>query len=101
MVAELNAGLSDPLLKFNEESAAFFSAAERVNVKVYVLVVTPSSTFLIVEYDTTRFNPWVPYPINYANLHQLFTTLGYTSITKLAEAPSRFGGQIYSALIRL
>lgn len=58
-------------------------------------------TFLIVEYDTTRNNPWVPYPVNYANLHQLFTTLGYTSITKLAEVPSRFGGRMYSALIRL
>jgi len=60
-----------------------------------------SPTFLIVEYDTTRYNPWVPYPLNYANLHQLFTTLGYTSITKLAEVPSRFGGRMYSALIRL
>jgi ubiquinone/menaquinone biosynthesis C-methylase UbiE len=58
-------------------------------------------TFLIVEYDTTRANPWVPYPINYQNLQQLFTVLDYTSISKLAEAPSRFGGRIYSALIRL
>lgn len=57
--------------------------------------------FLIIEYDTVRSGPWVPYPINYVNLHQLFTALGYTSITKLAEAPSQFGGQIYSALIRL
>jgi hypothetical protein len=62
-------------------------------------VATP--TFLIVEYDTTRFNPWVPYPINYQNLQKLFTTLGYTTITKIAEAPSRFGGRLYSALIRL
>jgi len=58
-------------------------------------------TFLIVEYDTMRFNPWVPFPINYINLQSLFTTLGYTSITKLTEAPSQFGGQLYSALIRL
>jgi len=58
-------------------------------------------TFLIVEYDTTRSNPWVPYPINYQNLLQLFTGLGYSTINKLAEAPSRFGGSMYSALIRL
>jgi len=61
--------------------------------------VTP--TFLIVEYDTTRFNPWVPFPINFQNLHQLFQTMGYGDINKLAEMPSRFGGRLYSALIRL
>ncbi|MES2063448.1 MAG: methyltransferase domain-containing protein [Bacteroidota bacterium] len=58
-------------------------------------------TFLIVEYDTTTYNPWVPYPINFQNLHQLFTGLGYRSITKLADITSRFGGRMYSALIRL
>ncbi len=59
------------------------------------------STFLIVEYDTTHSGPWVPYPINYQNLEQLFTILSYTSITKLNETPSRFGGRMYSALIHL
>lgn len=60
-----------------------------------------SPTFLIVEYDTTRFSSWMPYPISYQKLTTLFTDLGYTSIAKLAEAPSRFGGRMYSALIRL
>ena len=58
-------------------------------------------TFLIVEYDTARLSPWVPYPINYQNLRKLFTGLGYSSIHHLAELPSRFGGRMYSALIRL
>jgi len=58
-------------------------------------------TFLIVEYETTRSNPWVPYPINYQNLLQRFTGLGYSTVNKLAELPSRFGGAMYSALIRL
>ncbi|WP_461452062.1 class I SAM-dependent methyltransferase [Mucilaginibacter sp.] len=39
-------------------------------------------TFLIVEYDTSRFNPWVPYPINFEKLKKLFSQMGYTSITK-------------------
>ena len=60
-----------------------------------------SPTFLIVEYDTTRFNPWIPYPINYQNLQKLFIDLGYSSIAELANVPSRFGGRMYSALIRL
>jgi hypothetical protein len=62
---------------------------------------TVAPTFLIVEYDTTRVNPWVPYPINYQNLQKLFIELGYTQINNLAEAPSSYGGSMYSALIRL
>jgi hypothetical protein len=100
LVPVAKTGLNVPVLTARFESEAT-AALALVTEMIYVLVVTPSSTFLIVEYDTTRFNPWVPYPINYANLHQLFTTLGYTSITKLSEAPSRFGGRMYSALIRL
>lgn len=57
--------------------------------------------FLIVEYETTRYSPWVPYPVNFSNLQQLFAALGYSSITKLADTPSRFGGRMYSALVRL
>ena len=70
-------------------------------IKKLETYLSVSPTFLIVEYDTTRFNPWIPYPINYQNLQKLFTDLGYSSITKLAETPSRFGGRMYSALTRL
>ncbi|WP_428327920.1 class I SAM-dependent methyltransferase [Mucilaginibacter sp.] len=55
--------------------------------------------FLIVEYDTARANRWVPYPIPFDELGLLFTKLGYSSVTKLAEHPSRFGGSLYGALI--
>jgi len=54
--------------------------------------------FLIIEYDTTRSNPWVPYPISYANLEQLAAGIGY-DVIRLATQPSRFGGTIYSALL--
>jgi len=57
-------------------------------------------TFLIVEYETTRVNPWVPYPISFHNLNNLFSDLGYHNITRLGEIPSRFGGDMYAALIR-
>ncbi|SEM60029.1 Methyltransferase domain-containing protein [Mucilaginibacter gossypiicola] len=52
---------------------------------------------LIVEYDTIKSNPWVPYPISFQKLEIEFTLLGY-KISKLAQAPSRFGGIIYSAI---
>lgn len=53
---------------------------------------------LIVEYDTNRSNPWVPYPIDYTNLEQLAAGLDY-NIVKLATRSSRFGGTMYSALL--
>lgn len=53
---------------------------------------------LIVEYDTSRSNPWVPYPIDYTTLEQLAASLDYY-IVKLATQPSRFGGTMYSALL--
>jgi ubiquinone/menaquinone biosynthesis C-methylase UbiE len=56
-----------------------------------------SPKFLIVEYDTIKSNPWVPYPISFRDLDSEFTGLGYQTL-KLAESPSRFGGIIYSAL---
>jgi trans-aconitate methyltransferase len=60
-----------------------------------------SPAFLIVEYDTERTNPWVPYPISFQKLTTLFTGLGYTSILKLAERPSVYNSAgMYSALIK-
>jgi ubiquinone/menaquinone biosynthesis C-methylase UbiE len=44
--------------------------------------------FLIVEYDTNRGNRWVPYPLSFDLLNQLFTGLGYTSVSKLSSLPS-------------
>lgn len=56
--------------------------------------------FLVVEYDTETPNPWVPYPISYHSLINLFESLGYRAIEKLAERPSVYHrALIYAALI--
>ena len=54
--------------------------------------------FIIVEYESRRPNPWVPYPIPYLQLADLAARLGYHS-EKLNEVASRFGGSMYSALL--
>jgi trans-aconitate methyltransferase len=57
--------------------------------------------FLIIEYDMSWSNPWVPYPIPFKSLHQLFSTLGYQLIDKIHEHPSKYHqANIYSALIK-
>jgi ubiquinone/menaquinone biosynthesis C-methylase UbiE len=60
-----------------------------------------NGVFLIVEYDTDQPNPWVPYPLSFTRLGQLFSGAGYRHIRKLGRKPSIFGSaEIYSALIQ-
>ena len=56
--------------------------------------------FIIVEYDTQIANQWVPYPIGFTNLKELFTALGYSKISKVGEQRSIYGkGNLYAAAI--
>ncbi len=61
----------------------------------------PGGSFLIVEYDTEKSNPWVPFPVSFLLLKELFSKEGYNMITKLKERPSIYRREnLYSALIR-
>ena len=53
--------------------------------------LSPNKRFLIVEYDTLNANQWVPYPIDFIRLKELFIGLNYNSIVKLSERKSVFG----------
>ncbi len=56
--------------------------------------------FLIVEYDTDKSNPWVPYPLSFNSLKFFFEAAGYSSIIKLNTHPSVYRrADIYSVLI--
>lgn len=57
--------------------------------------------FLVIEYDMDIANPWVPYPLNYQSLTELFPRAGFTSFTKIHELPSRYNhSNIYSVLVQ-
>ncbi len=61
----------------------------------------PDGAFLIVEYETSRANPWVPYPVPFQALKALFHDAGFTSAGRLNEIPSLYGsGHMYAALFR-
>jgi ubiquinone/menaquinone biosynthesis C-methylase UbiE len=63
--------------------------------------IKDNGIFLIVEYDTMKSNPWVPYPIKFELLQELFYSLGFASVIKLGEKPSVYGsGNMYAALIK-
>jgi SAM-dependent methyltransferase len=58
--------------------------------------------FLMVEYDTDIPNPWVPYPVSFLKLKELFLDEGYKDIRKLQERKSIYNkGSLYSAIITL
>lgn len=54
---------------------------------------------IVVEYETNTSNQWVPYPINFSGLKELFYNAGYTTVEKLGERISAYGGKMYAALI--
>lgn len=60
---------------------------------------TNTPTFLIIEYDHTQANQWVPYPISFEKLKQLFAQLHYYKIEKTAEQKSVYGGTMYACMI--
>jgi ubiquinone/menaquinone biosynthesis C-methylase UbiE len=62
--------------------------------------IRPGGRLILVEYDTDRGNPWVPYPLSYQTWQDLAQRSGFASTQLLATRPSRFLGQIYSALSR-
>jgi ubiquinone/menaquinone biosynthesis C-methylase UbiE len=61
----------------------------------------PGAAFLLVEYDTGRAgHPWVPYPIKFSLLSELFLGLGFYGVQLLHQRPSVYrSGNMYSALI--
>jgi SAM-dependent methyltransferase len=55
---------------------------------------------LLVEYDITRGNAWVPYPISQASAVELFRSVGYGVATTLGRTRSRYRrGDIYGLLL--
>ncbi len=60
----------------------------------------PGGRMLLVEYNSDRGNPWVPYPISYPAWERLAAQAGLQSTRLLATIPSRHLREIYSALSR-
>ncbi|HEY7350045.1 MAG TPA: methyltransferase domain-containing protein [Ktedonobacterales bacterium] len=58
----------------------------------------PPGRLILVEYNADRGNWWVPYPLSYRTWEALARQQGFTSTTLLATIPSRYLGEIYSAL---
>lgn len=58
-----------------------------------------NAVFLLVEYDRTRANPWVPYPLTIDAAKELFKKLSYENFKLLNKRPSAYGDDMYAAMI--
>ena len=58
----------------------------------------PAGRFILVEYNADRGHMWVPYPISFPTWQLTAQRSGFATTKLLASVPSRFLGQIYSAL---
>jgi SAM-dependent methyltransferase len=58
----------------------------------------PGGRFILVEYNVDRGNHWVPHPLSYTSWRSLAHDCGYVNTEFLAAKPSRFLGEIYSAV---
>lgn len=57
----------------------------------------PGGQIVLVEYNTDNGNLWVPFPLSFPTWRELAMQCGFVNTSKLAAAPSRFLGEIYSA----
>jgi ubiquinone/menaquinone biosynthesis C-methylase UbiE len=58
----------------------------------------PGGRLLLVEYNTDSGNTWVPYPLSYPTWETLARHSGFVETRLLAARPSRFLGEIFSAV---
>lgn len=58
----------------------------------------PDGRFVLIEYNADQGNTWVPYPLSYPTWERMARQNGFGETRKLTAVPSRFLGEIYSAV---
>lgn len=82
-------------------NALHFVAQKQHVLRKILSLLKPNGVLLLVEYDTARSNPWVPYPIPMVAFPQLAAVLELTPPIEIGRRPSRYGnGDIYAALCK-
>ena len=67
-------------------------------IKQLAMYLKPGGRLILVEYESQRGNPWVPYPIDFDSFQYLAGEAGLRDIRRLALIPSSFMHAMYSAV---
>lgn len=98
IIDPLEPPLADGILMAN---AFHYVVDKPALIRKLVKLMKPGAAFLIVEYETDRANPWVPYPIDFEAVQLLFREHGFHNVRKIGDAPSVYrSGGMYAASIR-
>jgi ubiquinone/menaquinone biosynthesis C-methylase UbiE len=78
-------------------SLHFFRDKEKVlkHVRSFMKI---NGALLIVEYNASSGNPWVPHPLTFEMFRDLALRAGFSEPRLLAKVPSRFLKEFYSAV---
>jgi SAM-dependent methyltransferase len=79
-------------------NALHFQRKKGAVLRLILNYLRPGGSFILVEYNIDRGNPWVPHPISLKSWEVLAKECGYENTRILAGRPSRFLGEIYSAI---
>jgi ubiquinone/menaquinone biosynthesis C-methylase UbiE len=79
-------------------NALHFQRDKEAVVRLLRGYLKPGGRLILVEYNVDRGNFAVPYPLSYQTWETLARRSGFAETRRLATRPSRFLGEIYSAL---
>jgi SAM-dependent methyltransferase len=79
-------------------NALHFQRKKDAILRLILDYLRPGGSFILVEYNINRGNPWVPHPISFKSWEVLAQECGYENTRILASRPSSFLGEIYSAI---
>jgi ubiquinone/menaquinone biosynthesis C-methylase UbiE len=80
-------------LHYVEDKKAFIEKAK--------VSLGPGGGFIIIEYDTDRANQWVPYPVTFEKMKNIFLSTGFGRVEKIGERSSIYrSGKMYACSIR-
>lgn len=92
---DLNLPLLDGIVMAN---ALHFVREKEPVLRALIRMLKPGGRFMLVEYNVDQGNTWVPYPLSFSTWHQVVQKIGLVETRLLASVPSRFLGEIFSAL---
>lgn len=69
-------------------NALHYVKNQRAFIEKMKAYLSADASWIVVEYDSDVSNPWVPYPLSFESLQNLFRSAGYEAAKKLGERPS-------------
>ncbi|HEV7214239.1 MAG TPA: class I SAM-dependent methyltransferase, partial [Chloroflexota bacterium] len=79
-------------------NALHFTKDKLPVLRTIFAALRPGGRLVLVEYNTDHGNAWVPYPLTFATWQALAREAGFAETRLVAMRPSRFLGQIFSAV---